>query len=121
MRGVVGQRLRRAVLVDLHRVVDDQLGRGERIDLLGIAAEAHDRLAHRGEVDDAGHAGEVLHDHARGREGDFVRGRGLRVPVQQRFDVLARDVDAVLEAQQVLEQDLQRIGQAGHVARPGAP
>ena len=77
-----------------------------------IAAEAHDRLAHRRQVDDARHAGEVLQDDARRREGDLVRGRGLRVPVEQRLDVGARDVDAVLEAQQVLEQDLQRVGQA---------
>ena len=32
--------------------------------LFGIAAEVADGLAHGGEVDDAGHAGEVLHDHA---------------------------------------------------------
>ena len=50
--------------VDDHGVVDDQLGRGERVDLGRVAAEVGDGLAHRGEVDDAGHAGEVLHDHA---------------------------------------------------------
>ena len=32
--------------------------------LAGVATEVGDGLAHRGEVDDAGHAGEVLHDHA---------------------------------------------------------
>ena len=109
---VVGQRARGAVLVHLHRVVDDQLGGRQRIDVLGIAAEAHDRLAHRRQVDDAGHAGEVLHDDARRREGDLVRRGCLRVPVEQRLDVGARDVDAVLEAQQILEQDLQRVGEA---------
>ena len=31
----------------------------------GVAAEVDDGLAHGGQVDDAGHAGEVLHDHAR--------------------------------------------------------
>jgi len=39
------------------------------------------------------------------------RDRGS-IPVQQCFDVLARDIDAILEAQQVLEQDLQGVGQA---------
>ena len=52
--------------VDLHRVVDDELGRDERVDLRGVAAERRHRVAHRGEVDDRGHAGEVLH-HARAR------------------------------------------------------
>ena len=115
-RGVLRQRIGRAVLVDLHRVIDDQLGRRQRIDLVGIAAELDHRFAHRGEVDDGRHAGEVLHDHAAGRERDFVGGRGLRIPVEQRFDVRARDVHAVFEAQQVFQQDLQREGQAGDVA-----
>ena len=34
-------------------------------------------------------------------------GGGLRLPVEQRVDVLASDVDAVFEPQQVLEQDLE--------------
>ena len=93
-------------------MVDDQLGRGERVDLLRIAAELLHGIAHGGEVDDAGHAGEVLHDDARGRERDLVGGRRLGVPVEQRLDVGARDVHAVFEAQQVLEQDLERVGQA---------
>ena len=46
-----------------HRVVDDHLGRGQRVDLVRVAAEVGHRLAHGGQVDDAGHAGEVLHDH----------------------------------------------------------
>ena len=45
-------------------VVDDHLGRRQRVDLGRVAAEVGHRLAHGGEVDDAGHAGEVLHDHA---------------------------------------------------------
>ena len=115
-RGVLRQRLRRAVRVDLHRVIDDQFGGRQRIDLIGIAAELDHRFAHGGEVDDGGHAGEVLHDHAAGRERNLVGRRGLRVPVEQRFDVLASDVDAVLEAQQVLQQNFQRVGQARDVA-----
>ena len=37
------------------------------------------------------------------------------VPLRERLDVLGADADAVLVAQQVLEQDLQREGQAGDV------
>src|SRR5699024_1384670 len=48
-----------AEAVDLHRVVDDQLGRSQRVDLVRAATEFDDLLAHRGEVDDAGHTGEV--------------------------------------------------------------
>ena len=78
----------------------------------GIAAETHDRLAHRRQIHDARHAGEVLHDHPRGSEGDFMVGPRLRVPLEQRLDVGPGDIDAVLEAQQVFEQNLQREGQA---------
>ena len=114
---VVGERLRRAVFIHLHGVVDDELGGRERIDLLGVATEPGDGFAHGGQIDHAGHAGEVLHDHARGREGDLVGGCRLRIPVEQGVDVLARDVDAILEAQQVLEQDLERVGKARDLLR----
>ena len=110
--GVGRERAGEAVLIDLHGVIDHELGGVERVDALGIAAESHDGLAHRRQIHDAGDAGEVLQDDARGREGDLVRGRGGRIPLQQRLDVRARDAHAVLEAQQVLEQDLQRVGQA---------
>ena len=63
--GVDAERVARAEGVDLHRVVDDQLGRHQRVDLRRVAAQLGHRVAHRGEVDDRGHAGEVLHHHAR--------------------------------------------------------
>ena len=64
--------LRRAEHVGDHRVVDDQLGRGQRVDLRRVAAEVGHRLAHRGQVDDARDAGEVLHDHPRRGELDLL-------------------------------------------------
>ena len=99
--------LRRAVLVDLHGVIDHELGGRERIYPLRIAAQLDDRLAHGGEIHDAGDAGEVLHDHARRREGDLVMRRRLRIPGEDGLDVAALDVHTVLESQQVLEEDLQ--------------
>ena len=64
------------------------------------------RIAARSTI--AGHAGEVLHHHARRREGDLLGRLGVVVPARQRLDVLLADGHAVLVAQQVLEQDLQR-------------
>ncbi len=61
-------------LVDHHRVVDDQVRRVARVDLLRVAAERRQRLAHRRQVDHRGDAGEVLQQHTRHVEGDF----GLR-------------------------------------------
>ena len=71
------ERVGRAEQVGDDRVVDDQLGRRQRVDLGRVAAELDDGLAHRGEVDDGGHAGEVLHDDAGGGELDL----GVRLGV----------------------------------------
>src|SRR5882757_9480257 len=81
-------------------------------DAFGVAPQAHDGIAHGREVHHTRHAGEVLQNDACGGEGDLV-GRGrLRIPLEQRLDVAAGDAHAVLEAQQILEENLQRVGQA---------
>ena len=113
--GVDAERLGGAERVDLDRVVDHELDRHERVDRGRVAAHVGHRVAQRGEVDDARHAGEVLQDHPRGRERDLLGRLGLGVPGRERLDVLAADADAVLVAQQVLEQHLQREGQPRHV------
>jgi hypothetical protein len=107
--------------VDDDGVINDQLGRRQRIDLRRIAAEVLHGLAHGGQVHHAWHAGEVLHHHASGRELDLRARLGVRVPVRQGLDVLGRDVRAVLGAKQVLEQHLQAVRQlllAGHRVQP---
>ena len=98
-------------------MIDDQFGGRQRIDLLRIAAELHDRFAHGRKIHNAGHAGEILHDDPGRREGDLMAWRRLRVPLEQRFDIGLGHVDAVLEAQQILEQYFQRKGQAVHILR----
>src|SRR5258708_27652493 len=60
-----------AEFVDLHGVVDDQLGGEERIDARGIGAHPLDGFAPGGEVDDGGDPGEILEEHARRPEGGF--------------------------------------------------
>ena len=109
---VAAEGLRGAEDIGDDRVVDDQLGGRERVDLGGVAAEVRHRLAHGRQVDDAGHAGEVLHDHARRRELDLLVGVGVGVPAGEGPDVVGGDVGAVLGAQQVLEQHLQGERQA---------
>ena len=58
--GVQLKRLRGAELIDLHGVVDDQLGRLQRVDQPGIAAQRLHRIAHGREIDHCRHAGEIL-------------------------------------------------------------
>ncbi len=57
--------------VHLDRVVDDELHRLQRIDLLRLPSERSHRVAHRRQVDDRGDTGEILQEHARGRERDL--------------------------------------------------
>ena len=80
--------------------------------LVGSPPRSLDGLAHGGQVDHAGHAGEVLHQHPRRGELDLHARVGGRVPAAERADVVGGDVRAVLRAQQVLQQDLQGVGQA---------
>ena len=92
-------------------MVDDHIGLDLRVDDLRVAAEVLDRVTHGGEVHDAGHAGEVLHDHAGRRELDLVAGFGVRIPVEQGLDVFVGDVGTVDVAYQILDQYLQRVRQ----------
>ena len=104
--------LRTGEEVHHHRVVDDEIDRRQRIDLLRILAQALHRVAHRGEIDHGGHAGEVLHQHAGRAEGDLLLvPAAVLEPAGDARDIVLGDRAAVLEAQQVLQQHLQRIGQ----------
>ena len=116
--GVLEHGHARAELVDLHRVVDDELGGDLRIDRRGLAAEVDHRLAHRGQVDDRRDAREVLQEHARGAEGDLVLGLGLRVPAGDGAHLVGAAVTERLRAEDVLEQHPQRVRQARDVGLP---
>ncbi len=108
-----------AVFVDLDGVVDDELGGLQGVDLLGVAAEGDHGVAHGGEVDDGGDAGEVLHEHAGRPEGDLAVLDVLGVPGSEGGDVFLRHGDAVLEAHEVLQQDAQGERQARDVGQAG--
>jgi hypothetical protein len=105
-----------AVLVDLDRVVDDQLDRLQGVDPRRVAAHRRHGVAHRREVDHGGDAGEVLEQHPRRHEGDLLRRRRRRVPRRDRRDLLGAHDGAVLAPQQVLEQDAHGVGQPPDVA-----
>ena len=77
----------RAEDVDLHRVVDHELDGDQRVDLLRVAAQVGHRVAHRGEVDDRGDAGEVLQQDAGRRERDLAVRLVRRDPAGHGFDV----------------------------------
>ena len=85
----------------------------------GIAAERAHRVAHRGQVDDGRDAGEVLEQDPRRRERDLAARLLCRDPCRDGLHVRRVTAVPVLEPQDVLEQDPQRVREAGDVvARP---
>ena len=116
--GVLLERAGHAEVVHLHGVVDDQLDGLQRVDLVRVAAQAHDAVAHGGQIHHAGHAGEILQQDARGHERDFALRGTLHVPRRQRLDVGLLDEPAILVPEQILQQNLERVRQAGHFRKP---
>ncbi len=103
--GVELQGLRGTKLVDLHRVIDNQLGRLQRIDQRWVSAKRLHRVAHGGEIDHGRHAGEILQQNAAGHEGDLLHRGALAVPRGQGADVIGLHCFAIFAAQQVFQQD----------------
>ena len=93
-------------------MVDDEFDRRERIDVRGAATEFDHRIAHGSEINDDGHARKILQDDTTWCEGDFMAGGGPRVPVEQRLDVRARHAHAVFKAQQIFQENLERVGKS---------
>jgi hypothetical protein len=104
------ERITGAEAIDLDGVVDDEVGRHERVDPGRIAAQVGHRVPHHGEIDDRRHAGEVLHDHPRRHERDLSLRSDPRPPRRERLDVSSVDHSTGV-TEQVLEQDPDRDGQ----------
>ena len=103
--GVEVEGVFRAVVVDLHRVVDHQVDGGERLDDLGVLAKARGGAAHGREVGQNRNAGQVLQHDAREHKGNFLGARGVGLPVGNLADVRLGHFFAVAIAQHRLEHD----------------
>ena len=87
--------------------------------VFGSPPRRSDGFAHRRQIDDRRDAGEVLQQDARRRERDLLGRRGLGLPPGEGFDVGGADGPAILGAEEIFEQDLDRERQArdGRVRR----
>ena len=99
-------------------MVDDEIDRSERVDLLRVAAELRHCVAHGGKVDHGGNAGKVLHQHAGRAEGDFAVALAFLEPERDAANVVGGDRAAIFVTQQILEQDLERERQVGDTGQP---
>ena len=111
-RNVLLQRVSAAKDVHLHRVIDDEIHRDQRIDLGWIPAQARHSGAHRSQIDDRWHTREILQNHARWHERQLDRGRLGRLPSCQAAHVVLADAFAVGMPQERLEQDSNRVRQS---------
>mmetsp|Transcript_5439 Transcript_5439/g.17589 ORF Transcript_5439/g.17589 Transcript_5439/m.17589 type:complete len:307 (-) Transcript_5439:146-1066(-) len=111
------QRVRRAKLVNLHGMVNHKVDRHPRLNRLGIAAQASNRVAHGSEIDDSRDASKILKKDARKDKLNFS-GAGRRgVPVEDRFDVCGREAGRWISgciAHSRLEDKSNRKWQLGH-------
>ncbi len=102
-RDVLVETGRGAGALDNDRVVDHEFDWHERVDLLRVAAQRDDGVAHGREVHHGRYPGEVLHQYPRRCEGDLARvlARPLAVelggvgPPGEGFDVARCDLHAV--------------------------
>ena len=107
-----------AEVVDLDGVVDDEIDRHQWVDLPRVSPQPAHRRAHRSEIDDARHAGEVLEDDARRLEGNLRLRRLGSVPRCQGADVGFGHLVIVAGPQQRLEDHPNRIREPGGVGHP---
>ena len=108
----------RSESIDHDRVVNDEFGWRERIDLVRIATQFFHGAAHGCQIANRGHAGEILHQHASRHELNFSVGLCFGFPLGQSFDVAFANCAVVLVAEQVLEQNFQRERKFLEVADP---
>ncbi len=94
--------------VDDDGMVDNEVDGHERVDPARVATERLDGVSHGGEVDDARHAGEVLEKDARWRVRDLPGG-STGLVTGQGLHVFGLHAHAIFVAQQVLEEELDRI------------
>jgi hypothetical protein len=113
------ERVGRVVVVDLDRMVDDEIDRDQRLDAFGIGSELARRAAHGGKIGDRGKAGKILQHDARHDERDLLRARCVRLPCRKLTHILLAHLPAVAVAQHRLENDSQANGQTRDFAETG--
>ena len=115
---IAGEGIGAAGEVGNNGVVDHELGRHLGLDGGRIPAEGNHGIAHGSQVGDHRDTGEVLHEYPGRGERDLRSLRlapcrpGRRRPRRQRGNALRGHIQTVFVTEQVLEEDLQREGEA---------
>ena len=100
--------------VHLHRVIHHQVHRHQRLDDFWLPPQPRHRRAHRGQVHQQRHTGEILQYDSRDDERDFPRALRMGRPVRQRLQVAFGHFAAVAVAQDRLQHQPDGDGQFRH-------
>ena len=113
------ERVRAVVVIHLHRMIHHQIHRHQRLDDLRVFAHFGSGIAHRGEIDEQRHAGEILQHDARHHERNLFGARRIRLPVGQLAHMRLGDFLAVVIAQHRFQHDADGNRQARNLAESG--
>ena len=100
---VLGKSLLITKGIDGNRVVDHQVHRRQRINLIHIPAQALYRLSHGSKVNHGRYTGKVLHQHSRRAIGYFALGMAVFLPIDNCLQVSLGDGFTVQVTQQVFQ------------------
>ena len=104
--------------VDLHGMVDHEVGGHDWVDAVRITAHGLEAVPHGGQIDHGGNSGEVLENHA-GRHERHVCARVRWAPCGHGLNVLGTDGAASGVAQGVLQKHADGEGEPAQIAEPG--
>jgi hypothetical protein len=114
------QRIRAVVVIDLDRVIHHQVHRHQRFDDLRVFAHRSCGIAHRGEIGEQRHTGEILQHDARHDERDLLGARRVRLPAGELAHMPLGYLFAVAVAQHRFQHDADRNRQARDFANSGS-
>ncbi len=112
---IPGNGIGRAKIVDLNRMIDNQIHRDQWIYFLRIATQLFDSIAHGCKIDHRRNARKILHQHPCRVVRNFNRRIVAFLPARDIVQVFFEDHVPVQLAQQVFNQNFNRIGQALHI------
>ena len=93
-------------------------GKARRLDAAGVAPEPRQRAAQGGEVNDAGHSGEVLQQDPGRQEGDLLLAGTAGAPAEERVGLRGKEARPPLQADHRLGQDAHGPRQARRIHAP---
>src|SRR3974377_334764 len=98
-------------------MVYDKVDGSEWVDSARIKTQCGHGVAHRGEIDHSGNAGEILHQNTGWPKGDLTVALAHRKPKRGATNIVGSNCSPILMAEQIFEQHLEREGQQAHIRK----